>query len=76
MPMLNTHSAEYWDYSSDEEDDEEDNASQPPPLPTALSAHELVGSNPICMFIEANDKLKKRSTVISGRDLVNMNNYL
>ena len=60
-PMPDTHSANHQDYSGDEEDDKEDNASQPPPLPTALSAHELVGSNPICMFIAANDKLKKKA---------------
>ena len=74
--MPNTDSADHRDYSGNKEDDEDDNASQPPPLPTAFSAHELVGSNPICMFIAASDKLKKRSTEISGRDLVNVKNYL
>ena len=74
--MLNTDSANHQDYSGNEEDDEDDNASHPPPLPTALSAHELVGSNLIHMFIAASDKLKKRSTVISGRDLINKKNYL
>ena len=74
--MPNTDSANHQDYSGNEEDDEDDNASHPPPLPTALSAHELVGSNLIHMFIAASDKLKKRSTVISGRDLIKMKNYL